>query len=73
MFPFFAEESSFERHQSEYCRGEFEQCERFKWASIGKKPNPKLLPDGGWLSQELASEDDGQSRLHAHPSPWNIP
>jgi hypothetical protein len=57
MFPLFAEESSLERYQSQYCRSDFEQCERFKWASIGKMPNPKLLPDGGWLSRELASED----------------
>lgn len=46
MFPLFASKQILRIYQINYCDSRYEGCERFKLASAGVTPDPRLLPDG---------------------------
>ncbi|MFT5442391.1 MAG: hypothetical protein ACI8W3_001433 [Myxococcota bacterium] len=54
IFPIFRCEHTLKTFQLIYCESRFEDCARFKLASTGTMPGPRLLPDGTILSDRIA-------------------
>ena len=56
MFPVFQNESALRSNQHSYCYSMFESCERYKLASNGTMPRPRLLPDGSLAPAHWTNE-----------------
>jgi len=53
MFPLFQLDGVRRIYQAKYCTSDFESCKRYKIASTGRMPEPRLLPDGRMLPSSV--------------------
>jgi hypothetical protein len=49
LFPLFKMKSSLSVWQDYYCRGKFEECNRYRLAHAGDRVPPNMLPNGRTL------------------------
>lgn len=52
MFPLFRRKVVLRIFQIRYCESEFTECARYRLATAGTMPDPRMLPDGDWLPPE---------------------
>lgn len=52
MFPLFRRKVVLRIFQIRYCESDFTECARYRMATAGTMPDPRMLPDGDWLPPE---------------------
>lgn len=52
MFPLFRSRQVLRVFQIRYCESNFTECQRYQLATSGTMPDRRLLPDGGWLTED---------------------
>ena len=62
LFPLFQSVENLEVWQHRYCNNRYQECERFKLAMSGTRPDDDLLPNGSRLRSRPYPEADNGAR-----------